>query len=48
MEKETFYIQDATRIESTEPLIIFALHIGSEVLSMPELTDLIEKYYFFN
>jgi hypothetical protein len=46
--RELFYIQNAVRIETTEPLIIFALHIGSDVLAMPELTDLIELFYYEN
>ena len=49
MKKQIFYLKDDSILtEQTEPLIIWALHIGSDVLAMPEFTMLVQEYYWPN
>lgn len=53
MKKQIFHLQepfiDLFQVkETTEPLIIWSLRIGESILSMPELTDLVQQYFFFN
>ena len=52
MKKQIFYLRqpesDPHLVETTEPLIIFTLRIGKHILFMPELSMLIEEFYFIN
>ena len=51
MKKELFCLKtqpDPFRVESTEPLIIWTICLGTDVLVMPELNFLIIQYYFTN
>ena len=50
-EKDPHLIESGTHVplsESSEPLIIWTVHAGSDVLSTPEFTLLIQQFYFPN
>ena len=32
----------------SEPLIIWSIRLGGKILIMPELTTLVQEFYFFN
>jgi hypothetical protein len=52
MKKEIFSLRDSegvpAPIEQTEPLIIWTICLGFDVLAMPELNFLIISFYFKN
>jgi len=52
MKKEIFSLRDSegvpAPIEQTEPLIIWTICLGFDVLAMPELNFLINSFYFEN
>jgi hypothetical protein len=41
------FLVKATNV-APEPLIIWTLRIDSGIISLPALTDLVQKYFFFN
>jgi hypothetical protein len=50
--KTIYHLEEPDRdpflVEKTEPLIIWTIRVGAEVISLPALTALIQKYFFFN
>jgi hypothetical protein len=51
MKRQIFYLKpekDLIQVETTEPLIIWTICLGPDVLAMPELNILMKQFYFSN
>ena len=50
-QKEIFYLKnlkDSFQVETCEPLIVWTISVGSDLLAMPEFVLLIEQEYSIN
>jgi hypothetical protein len=51
MKKETYFLKnqvDPYLIETCEPLIVWTISVGSDILALPEFVLLIEQEYSIN